>query len=81
MTCQEIANYLDDYLNGDLTESERLVLEEHLGECPNCVAYLQSYEMTIKLSKTAWDERTAHDCEDVPEDLIHAILDARKRSA
>ena len=58
-----------------------LVFEEHLGGCPNCVAYLQSYEMTIKLSKTAWDGRIEHDCENIPEDLIHTILDARKRSA
>jgi predicted anti-sigma-YlaC factor YlaD len=81
VTCQEIANFLYDYLNGDLTESERLVFEEHLGECPNCVAYLQSYEMTVKLSKNAWDERIKHNGENVPEDLIRAILDARKRSA
>ena len=81
MTCQEIANFLFDYFNGELTESERIVFEEHLGECPNCVAYLQSYEITIKLSKTAWGERIDHDCDDVPEALIHAILEARTRSA
>ena len=81
MTCREIADFLFDYCNGDLPEEQRKVLEGHLRVCPTCVAYLESYEMTIKLSKTACDEQIVHDCEDVPEDLIRAILDARKRSA
>ena len=66
MTCQEIVDFLFDYFNGELTESERMVFDEHLGECPNCVAYLQSYEITIKLSKTAcrWTvgRLNVHDC-------------------
>jgi anti-sigma factor RsiW len=80
VTCHEIADFLDSYHDGTLSEAQRAVFEEHLGECPDCVAYLSSYEMTIRLSKTARAEACHHQCADAPEELIRAIIDARKRS-
>jgi predicted anti-sigma-YlaC factor YlaD len=77
MTCQEVADFLMDYLNGSLAEAKRAVFEEHLAECPDCVAYLQSYEMTVKLAQAERDARP----NEPPEDLICAILAARKSRA
>jgi anti-sigma factor RsiW len=78
MTCRELVDFLMDYLDGQLSESERLCFEEHLGECPDCVAYLTTYKQTIQLGK---DACTAGDAipSDVPEDLVRAILAARRR--
>ncbi|MBI2807251.1 MAG: zf-HC2 domain-containing protein [Planctomycetes bacterium] len=76
MTCKEVADFLMDYSNGELSQTERAIFEEHLGICPECVAYVQSYEITIKASKTACDQ--VHD--EVPEDLIRAILAAKQKS-
>lgn len=75
MTCQEVADFLMDYWNGELSQAQRAIFEEHLGICPECVVYLQFYETTIKASKTA----CAHDrdANEVPEDLVRAILAAR----
>lgn len=80
MTCQEVADFLMDYVNGELSPSRRAVFEEHLAICPQCVAYLQSYELTIKASKTARDHIHDWDANAVPEDLIRAILAARNKN-
>jgi anti-sigma factor RsiW len=78
MTCKELVKYLMDYLDGLLPEPERRRFEEHLGECPDCVAYLATYQEAVRLGKEAC---TAGDSipTDVPEDLVRAILAARRR--
>ena len=78
MTCKELVEFLMDYLDGLLCEPERRRFEEHLGECPDCVAYLATYQEAVRLGKEAC---TAGDSipTDVPEDLVRAILAARRR--
>jgi anti-sigma factor RsiW len=78
MTCREFTDVLSDYLDGDLALAERTCFDEHLGECPDCVVYLRGYEETIRLGKAVC--RDDHDAvaDDVPEDLVQAILVARK---
>jgi anti-sigma factor RsiW len=78
VTCQEVAEFLMDYLNGELAQTQREVFEEHLGICPDCVAYLRSYELTIKAAKSACVPVQGPDSKEVPEDLIRAILAARE---
>ena len=74
MTCQEVADFLMDYLNGSLEEIKRAIFQEHLVKCPDCVAYLQSYEMTVKLAQAERETGPSQP----PQDLIRAILAARK---
>ena len=74
MTCKEITDFLLDYLNGELAEANRVIFEEHLAECPDCVAYVQSYEMTVKLAQAERETGPSQ----LPQDLIRAILAARK---
>ena len=79
MTCRELVEFLMDYLDGHLSEPERVCFEEHLGECPDCVAYMATYQEAIRLSKeacTAGDDALPPD---VPEELVCAILAARRR--
>jgi predicted anti-sigma-YlaC factor YlaD len=74
VTCKEITDFLLDYLNGELAEANRVIFEEHLAECPDCVAYVQSYEMTVKLAQAERETGPSQ----LPQDLIRAILAARK---
>jgi anti-sigma factor RsiW len=76
MTCQELSELLMDYLDGRVPEPVRLRFEEHLEECPDCVAYLATYEQTIRLSKEAW---TAGTLPEIPEELVRAVLAARSK--
>jgi anti-sigma factor RsiW len=78
LTCREFVDFLMAYLSGELPTEQRAVFEEHLGDCPDCTAYLGSYEKTVRI------EQIACGCQDpapadAPEELINAILAARAR--
>ena len=78
MTCQELADFIIDYVEGNLPSDEHATFEKHLAMCPSCIAYIKSYRTTQRvlddLGCAAKDEVP---CE-VPEELIQAILKARK---
>lgn len=74
MTCQEIADFLRQYLEGELTPSQQETFEKHLQECPDCMAYLESYAMTIKASQAAYRNDVFFNATEIPEDLVNAIL-------
>jgi anti-sigma factor RsiW len=79
MTCRELADFIMDYLSGELPGDVRASFEEHLSVCPNCVSYLATYKATVELSRIAFDEHAADEALQVPEELVRAIVDARKR--
>lgn len=78
MTCQEISEFLMDYTNGELPLAVRSAFEQHLQECPQCVAYLKSYEDTVKLTRSLSNRESRSAQAIVPTGLIKAILQARK---
>ncbi|MFN7983561.1 MAG: zf-HC2 domain-containing protein [Vicinamibacterales bacterium] len=80
MTCRDFADFIMDYLSADLPADTLARFSRHLSLCPNCRAYLKSYEETVKLGRHAFDEGDAAVPGDVPADLIAAILDARRSS-
>jgi predicted anti-sigma-YlaC factor YlaD len=73
MTCREFTEFLDRYLAGELSEAEQARFERHLGVCRDCRNYLSSYENVVALEGSALkpDDRLP---EDVPEDLVAAIM-------
>ena len=73
MTCREVIGFIMDYLDGALAASERREFEKHLAVCRSCVAYLRTYEMTIRMESAARIEDVT-----VPEELVQAILASRK---
>lgn len=78
MTCREFIEFLLDYVSGELPESEQALFEEHLAVCRSCVAYLSNYRDTIELTKAALCDPDEPVPEDVPEDLVAAVLAARR---
>jgi anti-sigma factor RsiW len=80
MTCRHILDFLMDYLNGELSAEERAIFDRHMSLCPPCVAYLKSYQETVKLEQCLGH---AHEpaCEEIPEELVKAILAARKKGS
>jgi len=81
MTCCEVIDFLLEYLSGELSAGERTAFEQHLAKCPDCAAYLKSYEQTIKLGKAVFADPEAPVPQDVPEELVQAILASRRRDA
>ena len=51
MNCRELAELLIDFVSGDLPPEHHKLLQEHLGECPPCVTYLETYQMTIRITR------------------------------
>jgi len=51
MKCRELAELLVDYISGELPPEYLEKIKEHLGECPPCERYIETYRMTIKLTK------------------------------
>ena len=78
MTCQELADFIIDYVEGNLPDVQRTTFEEHLAVCPSCIEYLKSYRTTkAVLDDLGCEAKEEVPCE-VPEDLVNAILAARK---
>ena len=75
MDCKDLAEFLMNYLDGELTEVQRAEFEAHLEICPSCIDYIESYERTIRLGK----ECEAATPREMPVDLVRAILAARKK--
>lgn len=80
MTCREFAEFIADFLDGELAEAERQQFERHVGRCVNCSRYLESYRQSVALGKRAFDDQDAEVPSDVPEELVEAILLTRRSS-
>ena len=81
MTCREFSDFLMEYLSGELCAGEREEFERHIADCHDCLAYLRSYEETIRIGKAAFADPDAPMPQDVPEELVRAILVSRRREA
>jgi hypothetical protein len=79
MTCREFADFVLAYVEQTLSADERLRFEHHLTICPDCVRYLQQYHDTIAAARLAADADDDSLPSDIPDDLVKAILDARRR--
>jgi len=77
MTCRDFAGFMSDYLGGELPAAVLAAFEKHVRVCPNCERYLAQYRDAIAFSRAAVEAGDARVPDDVPEDLIAAILAAR----
>lgn len=75
LTCRELADFVMAYLDDELAPAERRDFEAHLAECPDCIAYVRSYRATVELGRTRGGDDAVPE---MPEDLVEAILAARR---
>lgn len=77
VTCQILVEHLDQYLARELPQDQQEACEAHLVTCVSCARYLRSYQSTIRLAAASGG--TAPEASsDLPEDLVQAILSARR---
>ena len=79
MTCRDFSDFIIDYLSGELPQGHRAEFERHLDLCVNCQKYLTSYRESVSLGKRAFDDEQALVPDDVPGELVRAILAARAK--
>ena len=81
MTCRDFIDFLWRYLQEDLPGDERAEFDAHLSVCPQCRAYLAEYKSSIELGRRALALKPGDPVpEDAPEELITAILAARRKA-
>ncbi len=78
MNCKELIGFLMDYVDGELPPEEQGRFERHLGLCTDCAAYVTSYRETVRLGKMICRPDENELPTDIPEDLVQAILEARR---
>ncbi len=77
LSCREFVDFLDDYVECALPDARRETFERHLSICSDCRNYLEGYERTRALELSALRD-DAPVPPSVPEDLLRAILAARR---
>jgi anti-sigma factor RsiW len=80
ITCRELIDFLDLYLEDELPGDRRQEFERHLGVCAPCRAYIRQYEASIRLGRAAFADPEQPADEATPEELVRAILASRARS-
>jgi anti-sigma factor RsiW len=81
VSCREFADFIADYLSGELPADVRERFDHHLHMCSNCAKYLDAYRGAMALGKAAFADLVGTDeaiPADVPDDLVKAILAARR---
>jgi anti-sigma factor RsiW len=76
ITCQQLIDFIVDYLEGGLSDEQHFEFERHLAVCPSCVNYLATYKETLQMSRVATMEREAPP---LPEELVQRILQVVKQ--
>ena len=78
LTCREFEAFVLRYLEDDLPGAQRRAFEWHIRMCRECREYLQAYRTSMEIGKRVLPGPDDPLPDDVPEDLIKAVLAARK---
>ena len=66
--CKEFLENISDYVDGELAQELRIVIEQHMGECENCRIVVDTLQRTIEIVHlTSGDE-------EMPEDVHKRLL-------
>ena len=78
MTCRQFTAFIADFLAGELPAAEHDQFQQHLEVCANCARYLDGYRATIALGKRAFADHDGRLPDEVPQELVDAILRTRR---
>ena len=51
MNCRQLAEILIDYVAGELPADAAERVRQHLADCQPCVWYIETYQLTIQLTR------------------------------
>lgn len=51
LTCRQCLELLVDYVSRDMSPDDLAKLDEHFRCCPPCLVYLNTYEVTIRVTR------------------------------
>jgi len=77
VTCREFVDFLMGYMDGELPSRQQGVFEQHMRMCPPCQVYLDAYAESVRLGRAVCSDPEGPVPEEVPEEFVRAILEAR----
>ncbi len=75
MSCRELVQVINDYIEGVLPPADRKRFEEHLAICPGCQTYLDQMRQTVRVVGRLREESIPADARNV---LLQAFRDWRR---
>lgn len=78
ITCEAFEGFILAYLDDELTPRQKFVFEMHLKLCRECREYLRAYRAAMELAKSSQSGSSETLPDEVPDDLVKAVLDARE---
>jgi len=72
LTCEQLLDYLSDYIDNNLSDELTQVAQDHLATCPNCRVVLNSTQKMILLYREQGKQR------EIPADRQHSLYDQLK---
>ena len=63
LSCRELVELVTEYLEGALSEEERVRFDDHIGRCGGCRVYLEQFRQTIEVLGHLPEEALSPDAE------------------
>jgi len=60
-TCAQEVALISNYVSGQMTPARRAAFTAHLHACPDCAAFLQTYQKTVELTRSFLRVRSANE--------------------
>lgn len=80
LTCQELIEFLDDYVEQRLPPARRAMFDDHLFRCcAHCREYLEEYVATVRLTRALSAGGAGAEEAAVPQELLEAVKAALAR--
>ena len=76
--CIEFVDEVTEWMEGGLTDDERLLLEEHLSICPHCTRYLDQLRNALVLLHAAEEVLGESPPESARDELMVAFRQMRR---
>lgn len=80
INCESFDTFIVDFLDDNLQKNQKLIFTKHLNECPACKKYLENYKKSVQLSQSVFLSKHQADKQEIPEELVQAILAAKKQN-
>ncbi len=79
LTCQQLIDFLGEYVDATLPAAQRQEFERHLNACPSCLAFVDGYRKTIALGRAACGCDQPGEPAKAPEGVLEAVRAALRK--